>query len=314
MSPVEGYIVYVETVRRYSPRTVAIYRSVLEDFSSFVGEGEVLPSMIPAVIRDYEVSLSERGLSARTVNQHLSVLSGFSRYLVREGLIESNPVSTVPRPKNASRLPVFFHREAIEAYMKDTEFLITEPETFMDGKYYERRLKRLIISILFSTGIRRAELISLDLNSFNPSRGVLRVVGKGNKMREIPLIPSLSHEISLYLQSTAATSAGTEGLDRPLLVTPRGGRLYPVYVDRTVKSELSGYGITGRKSPHVLRHTLATELLEEGADLYAIKEMLGHSSLAATQVYTHTSVERLKTVYENAHPRAKNGGNHGNQD
>ena len=314
MNPLEEYLTYVETVRRYSPRTVAIYRSVLEDYRSFVGEEDLPGSMIPALIRDYEVSLSERGMGSRTVNQHLSVLSGFSRFLVREGLIQSNPVSMVPRPKNGSRLPVFFHREAIGRYMSDTEYLVTEAETFLDGKYYERRLKRLIISILYSTGIRRAELVSLDRRSFDPSRGVLRVLGKGNKMREIPLVPSLSHEISLYLQSTAATSVGSEGQESPLLMTPRGGRLYPVYVDRTVKSELSPYGITGRKSPHVLRHTLATELLEEGADLYAIKEMLGHSSLAATQVYTHTSVERLKTVYSNAHPRAKNGGNHGNQD
>ena len=128
-------------------------------------------------------------------------------------------------------------------------------------------------------------------------------------MREIPLIPSLTEEISLYLKAASKTSAGT-GPDSPLLVTEKGKPLYPAYVDRTVKQELDGYGITGRKSPHVLRHSLATALLQEGADLNSIKEMLGHANLAATEVYTHNSVSRLKQQYLNAHPRAKNKGNH----
>ena len=127
-------------------------------------------------------------------------------------------------------------------------------------------------------------------------------------MREIPLIPSLCHEICLYLQAVESMRGGASPADGPLLVTEKGRALYPVYVDRTIKEELDGYGITGRKSPHVLRHTVATALLDDGADLNSIKEMLGHANLAATQVYTHNSVDRLKKVYNLAHPRAKNGG------
>ena len=176
---------------------------------------------------------------------------------------------------------------------------------------YRRRLHRLIISILYGTGIRRAELIGLKVGSIDSARHTLHVRGKGDKMREIPLILSLSQEISLYLQAASSMTGGPRPSDAPLLVTEKGRSLYPEYVDRAVKAELQGrVGITGRKSPHVLRHSLATALLDQGADLNAIKEMLGHESLAATEVYTHNSIERLKAQYINAHPRAKKQDSH----
>ena len=179
---------------------------------------------------------------------------------------------------------------------------------------YSRRLSRLIISLLYGTGIRRAELCSLTVGSVDWGRRVLRVRGKGDKMREIPLLPSLCKEISLYLQSVESMDGSERAAQDPLLVTPGGTPVYPVFVDRTVKRELGGVeGISGKKSPHVLRHSLATELLNRGADLNAIKELLGHASLAATQVYTHNSIEKLKSVYVNAHPRAKSGGKNGDQ-
>lgn len=303
---IDDYLSYITAVRRYSPRTQAIYREVLDRFSEFSG-GAVLESLTPSLLRSYEVYLmDERKLAARTVNQHMSVLSGFCRFLMREGKLTSNPVSLVSRPKVPKRLPVYFREEQMDAYFKRTDYLL-DP-AFDDPKYLEDRLKRLIISILYGMAIRRAELISLRIGSFDPVRGILRVVGKGDKMREIPVIPSLCNEISLYLTSVASATGGSRPPEAPLLVTPKGRPLYPEYVDRAVKGELGG--IPGRKSPHVLRHTLATELLDRGADLNSIKEMLGHSSLAATQVYTHTSVDRLKKVYDNAHPRAKTGGKH----
>ena len=177
---------------------------------------------------------------------------------------------------------------------------------------YSRRLNRLIISMLYCTGMRRSELIGLTVGDIDFSRRVAKVRGKGDKMREIPLVPSLCKEISLYLQSVELTEGCKRSAGDPLLVTEKGAKLYPVFIDRVIKSELGQVGsITGRKSPHVLRHSLATELLNEGADLNSIKELLGHSSLAATQVYTHNSVEKLKKVYVNAHPRAKSGGKNG---
>ena len=309
----ERFLEYVRTVLRYSDRTVDIYADVLSDFSRFAGE-DLLPSLTSSGIRSYEVNLmEERKLGPSTVNQHLSVLSSFCRFLMREGVLESNPVSLVSRPKIPKRLPEYYRKEVLDRYFADTAWLIDEYAAFSDRKYYLPRLRRVIISILFGTGVRRAELISLQVGSLDLSRNVLHVRGKGDKMREIPVIPSLCHEICIYLQSVDSMVEGRRTGSAPLLVNGRGNPLNAEYVDRVVKSELGGYGITGRKSPHVLRHTLATDLLGEGADLNSIKEMLGHSSLAATQVYTHNSVERLKKVYDHAHPRAKTGGKHGNQ-
>ncbi len=303
-------------MRRYSPRTIQRYREVLQSFAQQCG------GVIDTVsIRNYEVWLLDvKKEQPRSVNQQLSILSAYCKYLVRTGELASNPVRLVTRPKTPKNIPVFYRDEALEAYFRNTEadagpdsleLLLALPATDKTAKeLYTRRLHRLIISLLFGTGIRRSELIGLEQSSFDPARRTLMVRGKGDKMREIPLISSLCEEISLYLSAADAFLTGSQAPS--LLRTPSGKRLYPVYVDRVVKQGLGAtQGITGRKSPHVLRHSLASSLLDAGADLNAIKELLGHSSLAATQVYTHSSVERLRKVYENAHPRAKKEGNHG---
>ena len=166
--------------------------------------------------------------------------------------------------------------------------------------------------MLYGLGLRRSELISLNIEDVDFGRNVIKVRGKGDKMREIPIIGTICEEILLYLKAVEVLVACKRSLKEPLLLTYTGRRLYPGYVDKVVKKELSSVsGITGRKSPHVLRHTLATQLLDNEADLNSIKELLGHSSLAATQVYTHNSVAKLKFIYKSAHPRAKNGGKHG---
>ena len=152
----------------------------------------------------------------------------------------------------------------------------------------------------------------MNVSDVDFGRKVVKVRGKGDKMREIPILDALCEEILLYLEAVEAMCGGKRSLKEPLLVTGRGQRLYPGYVDKAVKGELAGVkGITGKKSPHVLRHSLATGLLNEEADLNSIKELLGHSSLAATQVYTHSSISRLKDIYKSAHPRAKSGGKNG---
>ena len=237
-----------------------------------------------------------------------------------KGVLKSNPARNVKRPKMEKRLPEYYQEKSMDAYFEATDHWAGEDELEILLSYgpapkdkaaveiYRHRLRRLIISLLFGIGIRRAELIGLKTNSFDPARQVMRVLGKGDKMREIPVVPSLCHEICLYLKAVESMRGSVPPAEGPLLVTEKGTPLYPNYVDRTIKAELDGYGITGRKSPHVLRHTVATALLDDGADLNSIKEMLGHANLAATQVYTHNSVDRLKKVYNNAHPRAKNGG------
>ena len=315
---IDQYITYIRDVRRYSPRTVTLYRDALEGFARWAETADLIGHLIPSRIREYEAYLIREGLKPRTVHLQMSALSGYCSFLVKQGAIGSNPVRTLKRPKMEKRLPEYYRENSMDQYLSQTAHAAGEdelelllglnPSNKLFTELYRRRLRRLIVSILYATGIRRAELLSLTVGSVDFSRHTLRVIGKGDKMREIPLIPSLIEEISLYLKAASKTEAPRLP-QSPLLITEKGRPLYPAYVDRAVKTELDGYGITGRKSPHVLRHTLATALLQEGADLNSIKEMLGHANLAATEVYTHNSVARLKTQYMNAHPRAKNSGN-----
>ena len=305
---ISAFIDYLRGVRRYSERTCILYEEILRDFFSFAGcppEGDV-SALDYQTIRSYEVYLMEtKEDGPRTVNLHLSALSSLCRYLMKEGLLDSNPVRLLKKPAQAKRIPEFFREDALKAYFESTVGV-------MEFGDHKAKLNRIIISTLYNTGIRRSELVGLKRSSLDLSRRVLRVRGKGDKIREIPLLPSFCEEISLYLQSQDSLKCADLSPDAPILQTEKGNALYPVFVERVVKKELGDVeGIGGRKSPHVLRHTLATELLDNGADLFSIKELLGHSSLAATQVYTHNSAERLRKVYENAHPRAKNGGKNG---
>ncbi len=323
MSLIEDYLSYIKDIRRYSVRTQTIYSDVLKDFADFCGaesDEALLESLDHQVIRSYEVFLMDsKGDSPRTVKLHLSVLSGFCRYLMKEKRITSNPVRVVAKPKMEKRLPVFYREESMNEYFAETDcdaseenlVLITGPDKASEAAY-SKRLERLIVSVLYCTGVRRAELIGLRIGDVDFSRRTMTVRGKGDKVREIPLVPSLCKEISLYLQSVETMVGHPRSADEPLAVTGKGLKLYPVFIDRAIKRALGRIGsISGRKSPHVLRHSLATELLDEGADLNSIKELLGHSSLAATQVYTHNTIEKLKKVYVNAHPRAKSGGKNG---
>jgi len=326
---IDKYLTYISTERRYSSRTCEIYSSVLSDFCSFV-DGEPLEKMLERqVIRAYQIHLlDDKSQSPRTVNLHLSVLSGLCRYLVREGVLKSNPVALVSRPKEPKRLPVFFHEDAMQKYLdmdnalSRKDFELELPTNKEKKDTYRLCLNRIIVCLLYSTAMRRGELIGLKFRDFDPLRGTLTVHGKGDKMREIPLLDCVVKEIFLYLHSVdkLVLCNKREAAD-PLLVTHSGGVLYPNLVDKAVKEELGALGreFSGRKSPHVLRHSLATALMEEGADLNSIKEVLGHSNLAATQIYTHSSIRQLKNIYEQAHPRAtrpgkatNKGGNHGN--
>ena len=325
---IDSYISYLRDIRRYSPKTLRLYEDVIGKYKKVVfgtddvSDEQLIESLNPSEIRSYEVTLMDvEKIVPNTVRLHLSALSGFCRFLVKEGLMQSNPVRLVPKPKVEKRLPHFFRKESMDEYFDKTQIyasidfldMFIQMPHFATGKdLYDKRLSRLIISLLYSTGLRRSELISLNVENIDFGRKVAKVLGKGNKMREIPLIVSLCEEILLYLRAVETLTGEERSLKSPLMVTYAGKPLYPAYVDRTVKRELGDVqGITGRKSPHVLRHSLATELMNEEADLNSIKEMLGHSSLATTQVYTHSSFARLKNIYETAHPRAKNGGKHG---
>lgn len=319
----EKYLCYVSSVRRYSSRTLDIYSGVLDLYSEFCG-GEPSENMTSTMLRSYEVFLlDKKKFDPRTVNLHLSVLSGYCKFLLKEGAIKTNPVKLVSRPKVEKRLPVFYRDESMKAYFDSTasdaslenlSLLVPVSEGVKMDKtteeLYKKRLSRVIISTLASTGMRRSEIIGVQVRNLDFNRKMISVRGKGDKMRDIPLIDELLAEIRAYLRAVEIIWGESPEGDDPLFVTPNRGKLYPVYVDNAIKEALSSVpGITGRKSPHVLRHTLATGLLNNGTDLNSIKELLGHSSLAATQVYTHNSIEKMKSVYAKAHPRAKDNTN-----
>ena len=303
----ENFIHYLQAERRFSPRTVALYGKAVSDFYDFLEEESVTPeAMTSRNVRNFIARSLDEGLDPRTVNLELSALSTWCRWLIRQGLLESNPVSKVPRPKQEKKLPQFFTEKAVDNYFDLSRRRVEENPG--DFRLFRNRM---ILLVIYSTGMRRAELCGLKIADFDSARQVFRVLGKGDKLREIPVPALICQEISLYLEKMG--EAYPENPDGMFFLTDKGAPLYLAFVDNVVRSELSGMeGFTGRKSPHVLRHSLATHLLNRGADLYSIKEILGHSSLAATQVYTHNSFEQLKKTYLTAHPRAKNGGNHGN--
>ena len=305
---------YIRVQRRYSARTVELYRSAIEGFCSFAcpeAEGELSEVQLkeilkPTLIRGYIAQGLEEGLSARTMNLRLSALSSFCNWLVRTGFLESNPVKKVFRPKEARPLPQFYTQPSMETLLEQEEELsVTEAAASPDGREPMGELReRMIILLLYSTGMRRAELCSLKVSDFDRDRQVFRVTGKGDKTREIPVPDRICEEIVLYLKRMSEEAG--QGSQDWFFVTDKGSRLYPAFVNNVVKKVLSGKdGFSGKKSPHVLRHTLATHLLNNGADINSIKEVLGHASLAATQVYTHNSFEQLKNIYLTAHPRAK---------
>ncbi len=305
----DEFIDYLRVQRRYSPRTTTLYREAALGYYGYVmpetafddlSDNQVTKALEPRMIRSYiSASMDQHGLSARTVNQHLSALSTWCHYLMQRGMLTANPIKKVPRPKQEKRLPQFYAEHDVAKYFELSQKRCLESEDF------EPLFNRTILLVLYSTGMRRAELCNLKIKDFDPQRRVFRVIGKGDKPREIPVPSLICQEIDVYLKRNEQ-----EHPDNPegyFFLTPHDKPLYPAFVNNLVKKELSGLeGFTGRKSPHVLRHSLATHLLNRGADLNSIKEILGHSSLAATQVYTHNSFEQLKETYLTAHPRAKN--------
>jgi len=305
----ENFINYLKVERRYSSRTISLYVNAVEDFYRFASEGddtEDISFLTSSVIRSFIAFDMDNGLCARSVNLRLSALSTYCNCLIRIGIIKNNPVNSVPRPKQSKKLPVFYTEKALTKYFDDKRSSVMEnPGDFSNIMSYTMML------ILYSTGMRRAELCGLKIADFDAGRHIFKVTGKGDKQREIPVPTLICDDILLYLNRNREENPINPG--GFFFLTGKGKPLYLAFVDNLVKKELSGTdGFSGKKSPHVLRHSLATHLLNRGADLNSIKEILGHSSLAATQVYTHNSFEQLKKTYLSAHPRAKNGGNYEN--
>lgn len=240
-------------------------------------------------IKSWLMDLMASGLAASSVNRKLVALSTFYNYQIREELLDSNPVDGVPRPKQPKRLAKFIDRTTVDK--------VFAPDQFSDDFYGLRQ--RLIMELLYATGIRVSELMGIRHADVDTSRSEIKVLGKGNKERHIPISSDLIGRIQVYASLKADLGLPFDFL----LVTDKGKQLYPMFVSRQVKDVLKGYANITKTNPHILRHTFATHLLNNGGDINAIKDLLGHASLASTSVYTHNSIERLKDVYKNTHPR-----------
>lgn len=292
---IQDFLQYISFEKRYSKHTLKAYEHDLSEFSQFlVDEFEINnPKAATApVIRSWIVRLKEEGVQTRTVNRKISTLKSYYKYLLKEGQIAANPMHKIPLLKMGERLPVYIEKKQLSEYL-DHE---------IDNNDFRQVRNRLIVDLLYLTGIRQGELISLKHNSVDFSNKMLKVLGKRNKERIIPLSNKMIDDIRDYIMLKEKTFDRTI-VDDWLIVTNKGIKAYPKLIYRIVYRELSGFTRT-KKSPHVLRHSFATHMLNNGADLNSIKELLGHSNLSATQIYTHNSIEQLKKIYNKAHPRA----------
>ena len=286
------FLSYLRYEKRYSGYTLESYATDLSQYFSFCIESGSDPSPDYKLIRLWIVSLFEKGNSARSVNRKLSTLKSYSKYLIREGRLSSNPLDKVLKPKMNKRIPSFV----------DQEHLVESLDSFEFGDDYAGKRNQAIIEVLYQTGIRRSEMVGLVISSVDTHENNIRVLGKRNKERIIPINPQLTKDIISYIDLREKTFPGNNS--RSLFLTSGGEPVYPKLIYRVVNNFLKMVTTLEKKSPHLLRHTFATHLLNKGADINAIKELLGHSNLSATQIYTHNKFEKLKDIYQQAHPRA----------
>ncbi|HEY2580638.1 MAG TPA: tyrosine-type recombinase/integrase [Mucilaginibacter sp.] len=300
----ERFIRYIKFEKRYSPHTVSAYQSDLHQFISFLNNPEKeKPAPTPVIthpseishyqIRNWMVELMNQQVIARSINRKIATLRKYFKFLLQEGLIEVNPVSKINTPKIPKNLPVIVEDARLTQMLDDNEVF---------GNDFKGTRDKLIIEMLFGTGMRLSELLGLKETDINVYEGTVKVLGKRNKERIIPVNSELKQLIAEYLELKKNQNFGNNSLT--LIVTDKGANAYAKLIYLTVQKYLSYISTQDKKSPHVLRHTFATSLLNRGADLNAIKELLGHANLSATQIYTHNSVERLKSIYKQAHPKA----------
>ncbi|SOD15275.1 tyrosine-type recombinase/integrase [Pedobacter xixiisoli] len=293
---INDFFTYLQYEKRYSPHTLQAYKADLQQFQDFLQADS--PTNIVDVravdIKNFMVELlKEKKLTESAVNRKLSSLKSFYKFLHREDKIASNPARLIKTLKTPKKLPVFVEEVKMDALL--------DGEHSFDDSFAGKRDK-LVVELLFGTGMRLAELITLKEEDFNEYEGTVKVLGKRNKERLIPLHKALQNEVLEFI--SLKTLQNFDNKSAYLVVTNSGDQAYPNLIYRIVNSCLKLVSTQEKKSPHVLRHSFASSLLNRGADLNAIKELLGHASLAATQVYTHNSVERLRSIYKQAHPRA----------
>jgi integrase/recombinase XerC len=291
---VQDFTVYLQTEKKYSLLTVQAYSQDLEQFFLYLSSNYSITAISDIAhlhIRGWLADLSGNNLSPRSIRRKISTLKSFFNYQIKQNCLTATPMMKIVAPKMAKRLPSFVHEKG----MADLQTHYTFPSDFKGST------DALLIEILYQTGIRRSELIQLKSSAIDPYLKQIKVLGKGNKERIIPIHDSLLDKIKQYQQYKQECDVPVSDA---LLCLPSGKPLYAKYVYLVVHQYLTAGTTIDKRSPHVLRHSFATHLLNQGADLNAIKELLGHSSLTATQVYTHNSIERLQEIYKKAHPKS----------
>ena len=291
--PLTHFIEYLQLEKKYSVHTITAYQQDLISFQDFIlkeFEEKELEQVNYSQVRSWIVNLVDSGVSNSSINRKISSLRSFYKFLLKTKQIEISPLAKHRSLKVARKVQVPFSETEITTALENNK-----------GDSFEEKRNKLIVELFYSTGIRRAELIGIELKNVDLGGGVLKVLGKRNKERIIPLLPSVKASIEAYLPARLEVVSDSE--EEHLFVTGRGVKVYDRLVYDIIKNYFRGVSSKQKQSPHILRHSFATHLLNQGADLNSVKELLGHSSLAATQVYTHNSIAELHKVYEKAHPR-----------
>ncbi len=292
---IDDFIIYIATQKRFSEHTIVSYRNDLKATATFIlnrYEVEELEKITFFHIRSYIVDLMKNGMSAKSVNRKISSLRSFYKYLIKKSHVDVNPMLKVVAPKIPKRLP---------DYVSKTD-IATLFDTLSFGDTYSEARDFIVLLLLYNTGMRKSELIGLTDGSIDNAQKRISVIGKGNKERIIPVSNDLLIKIRKYIQ---IRNDAFGDIKSNLLLTDKGKPMYPKLVYNIVNRILVRMATNTKKSPHILRHTFATHMANNGAELNTIKELLGHASLAATQVYTHNSIEKLKDVYSRSHPKAE---------
>lgn len=295
MSYIESFLNWLRFEKRYSPHTIRSYHTDLNQFMTFLSSIEQISDGTAADykdIRSWIVYLMEKNITPRSVNRKITTLKSYYKYLMRQQIIPNNPMDKILPPKSGKRLPGFVEQEKMDILLNNVDF----------GEDFKGVRNRLLIDVLYITGMRLSELINLTHRSIQLNDQSIKVLGKRNKERIIPFNPAYVQIFRDYIELKGKTFPHP-GHDY-FFVTDKGKPLYEKFVYRIVNKYLRFVTTMEKRSPHILRHTFATHMLNRGADLNAIKEILGHSNLSATQIYTHTTFEKLKTIYKQAHPRA----------
>jgi len=292
---VNSFLRYISFEKRYSQHTVKSYQNDLAQFEHYCQEKFQTKELVEAsqlMVRSWILSLMDSGISSRSVNRKIASLRSFYKFLLKREEINRDPTSKIKSLKIKKDLPGFANEIEFLDFLNSVEF----------EKSFNGIMEQIILELLYGTGIRLSELIGLKIKDFHPMESTIKVLGKRNKERIIPVSRSLNELLKNYI--TEKNHVFPHDQSSYLIVNKYGGQAYPMMIYRTVKKYLSQVQSLDKKSPHALRHTFATHLLNKGADLNAVKDLLGHSSLAATQVYTHNSLEKLKSVFDQAHPKA----------